>query len=56
MSLSMCVLGSGSSGNATVVRTSQGAILIDAGFGPRATAQRLCEDLKIDFDKRAVMR
>jgi phosphoribosyl 1,2-cyclic phosphodiesterase len=41
MSLSICNLGSGSSGNSTVVKTPQGAILIDAGFGPRVTAQRL---------------
>ena len=37
----MCVLGSGSSGNATVLRSPQGVMLIDAGFGPRATAERL---------------
>jgi phosphoribosyl 1,2-cyclic phosphodiesterase len=41
MSLEMCVLGSGSSGNSTVVRGPWGAFLIDAGFGPRTTAQRL---------------
>ena len=41
MSLEICVLGSGSSGNATVLRSPWGVILIDAGFGPRATAQRM---------------
>src|SRR4051812_23595059 len=41
MSLEICVLGSGSSGNSTVVRAPWGAFLIDAGFGPRATAERL---------------
>jgi phosphoribosyl 1,2-cyclic phosphodiesterase len=41
MSIEMCVLGSGSSGNATVVRTPGGVFMIDAGFGPRATATRL---------------
>jgi phosphoribosyl 1,2-cyclic phosphodiesterase len=42
MSLELCVLGSGSSGNSTVVRAAEGAaFLIDAGFGPRATEQRL---------------
>jgi phosphoribosyl 1,2-cyclic phosphodiesterase len=41
MSLDLCILGSGSSGNSTVVRAPQGAFLIDAGFGPRTTAQRL---------------
>jgi phosphoribosyl 1,2-cyclic phosphodiesterase len=45
MSLSFCVLGSGSSGNSTVVRLNgQGAVrhvLIDAGLSPRQTAKRL---------------
>jgi len=41
MSLELCVLGSGSSGNSTVVRAAAGAFLIDAGFGPRATEGRL---------------
>jgi len=42
MSLEMCVLGSGSGGNSTVVRSPWGTFLIDAGFGPRTTAQRMC--------------
>jgi phosphoribosyl 1,2-cyclic phosphodiesterase len=41
MSLELCVLGSGSSGNCTVVRAPWGTFLIDAGFGPRVTEQRL---------------
>lgn len=43
MSLELCVLGSGSSGNSTVVRAPWGTFLIDAGFGPRVTEQRLHE-------------
>jgi phosphoribosyl 1,2-cyclic phosphodiesterase len=39
--LHVCVLGSGSGGNSTVVRHGQHAFLIDAGFGPRTTDQRL---------------
>ncbi len=42
MSLELCVLASGSSGNCSVVRTpGDGAVLIDAGIGPRTTARRL---------------
>src|SRR6266513_3201110 len=41
MSIEICVLASGSAGNCTVVRTPAGVMLIDAGFGPRTTAQRL---------------
>jgi phosphoribosyl 1,2-cyclic phosphodiesterase len=41
MSLELCVLGSGSGGNSTVVRAPWGTFLIDAGFGPRTTAQRM---------------
>lgn len=41
MSIEMCVLGSGSSGNSTLVRINGRAMLIDAGFGPRTTAKRL---------------
>jgi len=37
----LCVLGSGSSGNSTLVRFGEMSMLIDAGFGPRATAGRL---------------
>jgi phosphoribosyl 1,2-cyclic phosphodiesterase len=41
MSIEMCVLASGSAGNCTAVRTPAGVMLIDAGLGPRTTAQRL---------------
>jgi len=41
MSLELCILGSGSAGNSTVVRSPRGTFLIDAGFGPRTTAQRM---------------
>lgn len=41
MSIEMCVLASGSAGNCTAVRTPGGVVLIDAGLGPRTTAQRL---------------
>lgn len=41
MSLRICVLGSGSGGNATLVELDGRAMLIDAGFGPRALAKRL---------------
>ena len=39
--LSVCVLGSGSGGNCTVVRIGDRAVLIDCGFGPATTARRL---------------
>ena len=41
MSMQICVLGSGSAGNSTLVRVGGEAILIDAGFGPRAISKRL---------------
>lgn len=41
MSLEVCILASGSSGNCTVVRTPAGVMLIDAGIGPRMTAKRM---------------
>lgn len=42
MSLSICILASGSSGNCSVVRTADGRVmLIDAGLSPRQTAKRL---------------
>jgi phosphoribosyl 1,2-cyclic phosphodiesterase len=39
--LRMCVLGSGSAGNSTIVQRGDGVLMIDAGFGPRTTARRL---------------
>ncbi len=41
MSVRMCVLGSGSGGNSTLLMLDDEAVLIDAGFGPRATPARL---------------
>jgi len=43
LSIELCVLGSGSAGNCSVVRFTDvdHVVLIDAGFGPRATAKRL---------------
>ena len=41
MSVEVCVLASGSSGNCTVVRTPGGLLLLDAGIGPRTVSQRL---------------
>jgi phosphoribosyl 1,2-cyclic phosphodiesterase len=39
--LRLCVLGSGSGGNCSVVRCGSSNMLIDAGFGPLTTARRL---------------
>lgn len=41
MSLELCILASGSSGNSTVLRTPGGVVLIDAGIGPRAIVKRM---------------
>lgn len=41
MSLQLCILGSGSSGNATVVWSGQTAVLIDAGLSAREIGRRL---------------
>ncbi len=41
--LEVCVLGSGSGGNATVARFGGRALLLDAGFGPRTIAHRLAQ-------------
>ncbi len=41
MSIELCVLGSGSAGNCSVVRTPSGVMLVDIGLGPRTVAQRL---------------
>jgi phosphoribosyl 1,2-cyclic phosphodiesterase len=41
MSIELCILASGSSGNCTVVRTPAGVFLIDCGIGPRTAAARL---------------
>ena len=41
MSLELCILASGSSGNCSVLRAPSGTMLIDAGIGPRMAAARL---------------
>jgi phosphoribosyl 1,2-cyclic phosphodiesterase len=41
MSLELCVLASGSSGNAAILRSPAGILLIDAGIGPRTLVERL---------------
>ena len=41
MTLELCVLASGSAGNASIVRAPSGVLLIDAGIGPRTFADRL---------------
>lgn len=41
MSLELCILASGSSGNAAVLRGPSGTLLIDLGLGPRTLAKRL---------------
>ncbi|HEV7301741.1 MAG TPA: MBL fold metallo-hydrolase [Tepidisphaeraceae bacterium] len=40
-SVELSILGSGSSGNASVLRTPGGVLMIDAGIGPRAILKRL---------------
>lgn len=41
--MKISVLGSGSSGNATLIATEKTCVLIDLGFGPRSLARRLNE-------------
>src|SRR4051812_34175270 len=41
MSLELCILASGSSGNCSLLRTPAGVVLIDAGIGPRTCARRM---------------
>src|SRR5690349_13986125 len=41
MFLDLCILASGSAGNAAIVRSPAGVLLIDAGIGPREFARRL---------------
>ena len=41
MSLELCILASGSAGNAAILRSPAGVLLIDAGVGPRALSERL---------------
>ncbi len=39
--MELCILASGSAGNAAILRTPAGVLLIDAGIGPRTLANRL---------------
>jgi phosphoribosyl 1,2-cyclic phosphodiesterase len=41
--MEVTILGSGSSGNSTLIETERTAILVDAGFSGRRTAQRLAQ-------------
>ena len=41
MSLELCILASGSAGNASILRSPAGVLLIDAGISPRTLAKRL---------------
>lgn len=41
MLLELCILASGSAGNAALVRSPRGVLLIDAGIGPRSLSERL---------------
>ena len=50
----LCVLGSGSGGNCTVMTRARDAVLIDVGFGPRTVMRRLTQaGVSLD-DVRAV--
>jgi phosphoribosyl 1,2-cyclic phosphodiesterase len=54
MSIELCILASGSSGNCTLLRTPSGSLLIDAGIGPRTTAQRMDGTGASPLDIRAI--
>ena len=54
MSLELCILASGSAGNASVLRTPAGVMLVDAGIGPRTTAKRLAGTGVTVADVRAI--
>ena len=41
MSLELCVLASGSAGNAAILRSPAGILLVDAGIGPHTLVERL---------------
>jgi phosphoribosyl 1,2-cyclic phosphodiesterase len=53
--LQVTVLGSGSRGNAILVDGSEGAVLIDCGFGTRTMAQRLATAQRRPSDVQAVV-
>lgn len=52
MSIDLCILASGSSGNCSIVRSPRGHLLIDAGIGPR-TAERRLAGLGVRLDSVA---
>jgi phosphoribosyl 1,2-cyclic phosphodiesterase len=54
MTLKLCVLGSGSSGNCTFIGTESTRILIDAGLSARKTTDRLAEIGERPEDLRAI--
>lgn len=55
MSLALCILASGSSGNCSLLRTPAGLVMIDAGIGPRSFVRAVAgEDVCLD-DLRAVV-
>jgi phosphoribosyl 1,2-cyclic phosphodiesterase len=43
MSLDLCILASGSSGNCSIVRARAGSVLVDCGIGPKTVERRLAE-------------
>lgn len=55
MSLALCVLASGSSGNCSLLRTPDGVVMIDAGIGPRTLARSLVGTGVMLDDIRAVV-
>lgn len=53
--LRVTVLGSGSRGNAILVEGSRGAVVVDAGFGPRALARRFATAQRRPEDVSALL-
>ena len=49
--MKLCMLGSGSGGNAVLMQSGETRILIDAGFGPRIMARRMA---RISVDPRSI--
>ncbi|HEX2722602.1 MAG TPA: MBL fold metallo-hydrolase, partial [Gemmatimonadaceae bacterium] len=49
--MKLCLLGSGSRGNAVLMQSGDTRILVDAGFGTRTMAQRLA---RIAVDPRSI--
>jgi hypothetical protein len=47
--MELCVLGSGSGGNATAIRVNDGILMVDLGFGPRTIVQRL-QQARVQLD------